>query len=260
MVDGVWKEQPNDVKKEFLNHFQERFDKPVERRVTIDMSYPRSILVEQRDELEREVTIEEIKMAVWNGHGESEDSALQVKVKMLSIGGRLTLLKSVLGSIPIFHMSIFRVPSKNNVLTDKKRGGLGVSSLYALTRGLMIKWLWKFFVHKDSIRTKVITAIHGVDGNVNSSEGKAGRSCWLAIMDEVRVLHKKGVYVFDFMNLILGNGEMVKLWLNRWFEGGILKDLFPRMFALENMKEGTVSSKLNGDNLADYFRRSPRGN
>nr|GFD50988.1 RNA-directed DNA polymerase, eukaryota, reverse transcriptase zinc-binding domain protein [Tanacetum cinerariifolium] len=34
------------------------------------------------------------------------------KMKTLSIGGRLTLLKFVLGSIPIFHMSIFRVPSK----------------------------------------------------------------------------------------------------------------------------------------------------
>ena len=210
------------------------------------------------------------------------------KMKTLSIGGRLTLLKSVLGSIPIFHMSMFRVPSKvlqilesirgrffngheigskkmswvkwNNVLTDKKRGGLGVSSLYALNRGLMIKWLWKFFVHKDSLWTKVITAIHGVNGNVSSSGEKAGRSCWLAIVDEVRALHKKGVYVFDFMNLKLGNGEMVKFWLDRWYEGGILKDLFPRLFALENMKEVTVSSKLNGDNLVDSFWRSPRGN
>nr|GEZ57675.1 RNA-directed DNA polymerase, eukaryota, reverse transcriptase zinc-binding domain protein [Tanacetum cinerariifolium] len=33
------------------------------------------------------------------------------KMNALSIGGRLTLLKSVLGSIPIFHVSIFRVPS-----------------------------------------------------------------------------------------------------------------------------------------------------
>ena len=32
------------------------------------------------------------------------------KMKSLSIGGRLTLLKSVLGSMTIFHMSIFKVP------------------------------------------------------------------------------------------------------------------------------------------------------
>ncbi|GJZ62658.1 hypothetical protein Tco_0618795 [Tanacetum coccineum] len=80
-----------------------------------------------------------------------------------------------------------------------------------------------------------------------------------SIVDEVRALHKKGVYVFDFMNLKLGNEKMVKFWLDRWYEGGILKDLFPRMFALENMKEITVSSKLNGDNLAGSFRRNSRG-
>ncbi|GJV74973.1 hypothetical protein Tco_1506557 [Tanacetum coccineum] len=42
-IDGVWKEQPNDVKQEFLSHFQDRFAKPSERRANIDMRFPKTI-------------------------------------------------------------------------------------------------------------------------------------------------------------------------------------------------------------------------
>ncbi|GJZ48795.1 RNA-directed DNA polymerase, eukaryota, reverse transcriptase zinc-binding domain protein [Tanacetum coccineum] len=199
------------------------------------------------------------------------------KSKTLSIGGRLTLLKSVLGSIPVFHMSIFKVPSKvlhilesirshffnghdpgskkaswvkwNNVLTDKKRGGLGVSSLFALNRGLMIKWVWKFLSQKDTLWTKVIVAIHGVGGKIHSEWTSTGKSCWLSILSEVRSLQRKGMYVFDYLTHKMGNGESTKFWLDHWHTRGIFKDIFPRLYALESSKDVTVSSKIGDTSL-----------
>ncbi|GJT26570.1 putative reverse transcriptase, RNA-dependent DNA polymerase [Tanacetum coccineum] len=61
----LWKEQPNDVKQEFLSHFQDRFAKPSERRANIDMRFPKTISEDQSQDLEREVSKQEIKTAVW---------------------------------------------------------------------------------------------------------------------------------------------------------------------------------------------------
>ncbi|GKA59538.1 RNA-directed DNA polymerase, eukaryota, reverse transcriptase zinc-binding domain protein [Tanacetum coccineum] len=208
------------------------------------------------------------------------------KMKLLSIGGRLTLLKSVLGSMPIFHTSIFKVPSSilkslesirsrffngqdpksnkaswvkwNKVLTPKDKGGLGVSSLFALNRGLMLKWVWRFYSQKCSLWTKVIKAIYGEDGNLNKDVSGGVRTCWTSIVHEVRVLQGRGINVADYIRLKLGNGENTRFWVDNWYEGGVIKELFPRMFALELNKNATVSSKLNASSLDNSFRRKAR--
>nr|GFA04068.1 RNA-directed DNA polymerase, eukaryota [Tanacetum cinerariifolium] len=65
MVDGKWTEKPNNVKLEFLHHFRNRFDKPTDNRVHIDMNFPKSITIDQQMDLECAVSKDELKRAVW---------------------------------------------------------------------------------------------------------------------------------------------------------------------------------------------------
>ncbi|GJS82378.1 RNA-directed DNA polymerase, eukaryota [Tanacetum coccineum] len=66
MVDGEWIDDPMNVKREFFNHFRDRFSKPVDHRISIEMQYPKQLSYEQQADLERMVTKEELKAAVWD--------------------------------------------------------------------------------------------------------------------------------------------------------------------------------------------------
>ncbi|GJY73440.1 RNA-directed DNA polymerase, eukaryota [Tanacetum coccineum] len=181
------------------------------------------------------------------------------KMKALSIGGRLTLLKSVLGAIPIFHMSIFRVPLTVLQMLESLRGHLlmgleiGDNKAYGLS-------LEVFSNKRRSLEGKRgLQAIHGRDGNVHSINKSAVHSCWTTIVKEIRRLGVSGLNIFDFMKQKVGNGNIIKFWIDNWYHGGILKDIYPRLYALENRKDITVSSKLADPHLNTSFRRDIRG-
>ncbi|GJZ83177.1 RNA-directed DNA polymerase, eukaryota, reverse transcriptase zinc-binding domain protein [Tanacetum coccineum] len=147
----------------------------------------------------------------------------------------------------------------NNVLAPKEKGGLGVSSLYALNRGLMCKWVWRFYTHNASLWARVIKAIHGDDGKVGKHAKGGFQSCWLNIVHEINVLKKQGIIFFDFMRVKLGNGDKITFWEDKWVGGNALKDLYPRMYALETCKSVNVGTKLAYSRLDSSFRRKPRG-
>nr|GEX02711.1 RNA-directed DNA polymerase, eukaryota, reverse transcriptase zinc-binding domain protein [Tanacetum cinerariifolium] len=147
----------------------------------------------------------------------------------------------------------------NNVLASKEKGGFGVSSLYALNRGLMLKWVWRFYSQKTSLWARVIKAIYGDDGKVGKVTNARIRSCWMNIVNEISVLKNQGVNIFDFMRLKLGNGDTTAFWEDNWIGGNVFKDLYPRFYALETCKSVTVSKKLADSSLDKSFRRKTRG-
>nr|GFB38535.1 RNA-directed DNA polymerase, eukaryota [Tanacetum cinerariifolium] len=115
-----------------------------------------------------------------------------------------------------------------NVLASKDKGGLGVSSLFALNRGLLIKWVWRYFNKESSLWKKVIVAIHGDDGNICSGKRFVSKTCWSSIVYEVHRMKSNGINIFDFMKLRVGNGQTIRFWFDDWYQGGVLKDLCPR--------------------------------
>ncbi|KAK9067117.1 hypothetical protein SSX86_014442 [Deinandra increscens subsp. villosa] len=133
------------------------------------------------------------------------------KSNSLSIGGRLTLLKSVLSSLPLYFFSLFRAPLNvleglerirrqffwgsnadkkkihwvnwDTILSPKEAGGLGVGSLKAANLALLSKWAWRYNTEHTSLWRRVITAIHAnastVWGDIPVKLSIPG--CWKAI-------------------------------------------------------------------------------
>nr|GEV83347.1 RNA-directed DNA polymerase, eukaryota, reverse transcriptase zinc-binding domain protein [Tanacetum cinerariifolium] len=208
------------------------------------------------------------------------------KMKILSIGGRLTLLKSVLGSTPIYYMSIYKVPSKvlkcledirrkffigadpkenkmswfkwSRVLALKDKGGLGVSSFFALNRALLFKWMWRLHNDKNALWSRFIRVVYGNSGGIEMRSKISYSSIWLSIVNEVNKLRNKGIDLLSYMNKKVGNGLDMNFWEDAWMGIENFKTTFPRIYALESDKKHTVASKMNQNDVGFSLRRQPR--
>ncbi|GKB14471.1 RNA-directed DNA polymerase, eukaryota, reverse transcriptase zinc-binding domain protein, partial [Tanacetum coccineum] len=127
-----------------------------------------------------------------------------------------------------------------NALASKDKGGLGVSSLFALNRALLFKWVWQFFSHSSSLWVRVVKALHGEDGKI------------------VELLKSRGIDLISFIHYKLGNGENTSFWNVAWRGETAFKFLYLRMYALESSKSTDVASKLSHSGLEFSFRRNPR--
>nr|GEU49601.1 RNA-directed DNA polymerase, eukaryota [Tanacetum cinerariifolium] len=108
-------------------------------------------------------------------------------------------------------------------LASKERDGLGISSLYAMNRGLLLKWIWRFVTQKKTLWTRVIQAIHGVDGKLGVNTRRRHNSCWTAIVQELSSLSNKGINILQYLWIKAGNGDDTNFWEDNWCEGVCLK-------------------------------------
>nr|GEY09195.1 RNA-directed DNA polymerase, eukaryota [Tanacetum cinerariifolium] len=206
----------------FKVDFEKAFDS-----VRLHISFQRVVDADD-DKVNETVEVMAVRLPKW-------------KMKTLSIGGRLTLLNSVLGSMPIYHMSIFKVPMLILKRMESIRSHFFNGSDSYVKKSSWVKW---------------------TNALVSKDKGGLGISSLFALN---RALISNGFGIFYFKTLLyrrtlLNQFTMIKRKLEDAWHGDIaFKYLFPRLYALESCTNIDVASKLSHSNLAFFFHRDPRG-
>nr|GFA76944.1 RNA-directed DNA polymerase, eukaryota, reverse transcriptase zinc-binding domain protein [Tanacetum cinerariifolium] len=137
-------------------------------------------------------------------------------------------------------VSIGAIPPTHFMARDAHQR-LEVSSFYALNRALLFKWVWRYLSHDNSLWSRVISAIHGLNGQVLSV---AFNSTWSSIINEVNSLKDKGVDHISHCKIRVGKGTCTSFWNDLWIGDSLLKLSFPRLYALEEKKHISVADKM----------------
>src|SRR6266498_3548994 len=187
------------------------------------------------------------------------------KSKLLSVGGHLILINSVLSSLPMFMLSFFEIPREvlkrldyyrskffwqseehkkyrlakwSLVCTPKDQGGLGILNLDVHNRCLLSKWLfrlinedgiWQKLLRRKYLRNRTITQVNYMPGDSHF---------WAGLMKVKR----------DFLRLgrfILGDGSQVRFWEDVWIGSRTLKERFPNVYDIVRKKGAMVQSVLS---------------
>ncbi|KAJ0797670.1 putative RNA-directed DNA polymerase [Helianthus annuus] len=200
------------------------------------------------------------------------------KSRVLSIGGRVVLIKSVLESLPVYYFSLFKVPVmvKNKleamikrflwggnsdankihwvgwdlVTRPKKCGGLGLTKLDVSNNALLLKWIWRYRMEVKSMWRKVIDAIHGSKRRWQSVPCNFNiRGVWCKIVNCGSKLILNGTAFNNLMQGKVGDGSAIRFWIDPWVSRIPLKSAYPALFRLERNKWCTVADRIGHDDL-----------
>ncbi|MFS7909622.1 putative RNA-directed DNA polymerase [Helianthus anomalus] len=208
------------------------------------------------------------------------------KSQVLSMGGRVTLIKSVLESLPTYYFSLYKAPAKiindleamikkflwggnlevrkvhwvawEKVTCNKKNGGLGIKKLNVSNSALLLKWVWRYRVETSAFWRQIIDSIHWSKkkwGSIPFNSRFTGT--WKNLVKHEFNKKVEGRRMNELMRGKLGNGKSIRFWVDIWLGEEALKDKYPNLFKLELDKLVTVADRcvFQGENADGFWNK-----
>ncbi|XP_074315550.1 uncharacterized protein LOC141651750 [Silene latifolia] len=193
---------------------------------------------------------------------------------LLSSAGKLTLIRSVLSSLSLFSLSVFRIPvsvtsklqslmvhfwwsgtrtnksihwcSKEFLSRPVGEGGLGLRNIGCFNQALLAKSAWRILCVPGSLISKVIGPKLGVqDDFLFKDRWKASQASSWAL----KSLVWGSDLIYNNIAWTIGSSSRLNAWKSKWIEGYSLHDL------CGDVIEATSDSTLLVGDLHDNHRR-----
>lgn len=196
--------------------------------------------------------------------------------RLLSLSGKLVLIKTCLASIPVYLMSVIKFPSWaitlinsqmahclwsdsenrkklhlvnwETVTISKEFGGLGVPDLRQVNICLLASWIRRYSLDGNKLWKRVFDFKYNTNRpNILSCVDIGASNLWKGVKWAARVA-KMG-YRWK-----LGNGNNVKFWEDVWLGTSSLAIQLWEIYCLINEQFETVANLWDGVNLRCTFR------
>ncbi|RZC29900.1 Exocyst complex component SEC6 isoform B [Glycine soja] len=191
------------------------------------------------------------------------------KHRCLSIGSRITLINSVLTTLPIYLLSFYRIPKKvvhkivsiqrnfrwggdndttkipwvkwDIVCLPKSRGGLGIKDLSKFNVALLGKWGWNLANNQHQLWARILLSKYGGWYSLLYGRNSAHISPWWRDLKSVFQQQHHNILTSN-LRWKVGNGAKVKFWLDKWRgDDFTLKDKYPALYQISLHQDSTIN-------------------
>ncbi|GKE07879.1 hypothetical protein Tco_1411430 [Tanacetum coccineum] len=141
-----------------------------------------------------------------SGIGKFKNRLSGWKANLLSSGGRLTLIKSVLGSLGIYYLSIFKAPEAVLKVLESLRALFFWGATGDKRKLAWIKWS-NILASLDKGGLDVLKSIHGEEVGIDL-KGCQTNELWARIVGSIYHLHSSGYVPLNSIRFQVGDGSM----------------------------------------------------